>query len=188
MNLGLTGPLNPLLSGNAALGARLPRSPPAVEREAAGRGSFVAAAGQAGRGGRGGSGAPEHPAATHPSSLLPARPPSLLPRPGRPPLYFPLLASRARAGSGGAGGRSCAVVPGDRSCPGATRPEGLRLPPAGAAACARSGWRPWRCARCRFPGYRFPTPRSGSWPARGAKGSERRSGLGIATAGERTRA
>lgn len=85
MNLGLTGPLNPLRSGNAALGARLPRSPFAVGREAAGRGSFVEAAGPAGRGGRGGSGAPEPPAATHPSSLLPARPPAfVLSNPGQP--------------------------------------------------------------------------------------------------------
>lgn len=91
MNLGLTGPLNPLRPGNAALGARLPRSPPAVGREAAGRGSFVAAAGPAGRGGRGGllaSGAPEPPFVT-PPPLLP-------PRPGRPPLYFTPAAGRAR--------------------------------------------------------------------------------------------
>lgn len=40
MNLGLTGPLNPLRPGNAALGAEPPRPQPAVRREAAGSGVF----------------------------------------------------------------------------------------------------------------------------------------------------
>lgn len=178
MNLGLTGPLNPLRPGNAAPGARLPRSPPALGREAAGSGVFVAAAGPAGRGGRGGrlaSGAPGPPFVTPPPSALP---PALPPRPGRPPLYFSPWAGRARPGSGYAvvpgrtwgpqparrlPSRGAPVDPGPRPGPAPTR-AGDR----GAAWCCRSEW--------------------GSRPARGAREAGGALGSRSAAVAERTRA
>lgn len=104
MNLGLTGPLNPSRPGNAVLGARLLRSPPAVGRERPGRRSFVAAAGPADRGGGGGllaSGAPDPPTS-----------PRLSPAPAVRSPAFVLSSRGSRRGSGGAGGRGCAPVPG----------------------------------------------------------------------------
>lgn len=174
MNLGLTGPLNPLQPGNAAPGARLPSSPPALGREAAGSGVFVAAAGPAGRGGRGGrlaSGAPGPPFVTPPPSALPH---SLPPSAARSPAFVLYSVGRPASLGRGAAARSCPGGLGVRRRPGASRPEGLRL--TGARGPHRLGL---ETVERRGPA----TPRSGSRPARGAQGSQRRSGLGIGGSG-----
>lgn len=125
MNLGLTGPLNPLRTGNAALGAQPPRPPPTVGREAAGSGGLLLRrpslrAGVAGAG-----------------SSRPARPnPFIAPLPRSPSaarrrLCTFLLGRRARSGSGGAGGGSFAVCPEAGDAPAPPPPQGLRLTRAG---------------------------------------------------------
>lgn len=89
-------------------------------------GLLLAAAGQ-GWQGRAGSSRLAHqsppPPPTPPPSCLAARLPSLRGPGARLCTFHPWPS--------GLGGRSCAVVPGDPSRPGATRPEGLRLPLAG---------------------------------------------------------
>lgn len=177
MNLGLTGPLNPLQPGNAAPGARLPSSPPALGREAAGSGVFVAAAGPAGRGGRGGrlaSDAPGPPLVTPPPSALP---PSLPPCAAQSPAFVLYSVGRPASLGRGAAARSCPGGLGVRRRPGASRPEGLRL----TGARTRSGWRPWSGVAIPRQG-RDLGPRAVPREAKGGLGS------GSAAVAERTRA
>lgn len=174
MNLGLTAPLNPLRPGNAALGAQPPRPPPAVRREAAGSGVFCCG-GQAS-----GQGWAPRPACPSPPFATPSFPPAFPPRcrAWAPAFVLSSLGRRARPWSGGAGGGSCAVGPGGWRRPGASPPEGLRLSRGRAGACAAAAGDRGAALAARSPSA-SPRRGRGSRPARGAEGSERRSGFGI---------
>lgn len=127
MNLGLTGPLNPLRPGNAALGAQPPRPPPVVRREAAGSGVFCCGGQASGQGWAPRPARPSPPSPPPPSRLLFLPPPW----PGHPPLYFPPSAGRrAQPWSGAKAARAAGAArlgPGGWRRPGASLPEGLRL-------------------------------------------------------------
>lgn len=178
MNLGLTGPLNPLRPGNAALGAQPPRPPPVVRREAAGSGVFCCGGQASGQGWAPRPARPSPPSPPPPSRLLFLPPPW----PGHPPLYFPPSAGRrAQPWSGAKAARAAGAArlgPGGWRRPGASLPEGLRLSRGRAGACAAAAGDLAAALAARSPSASLRRG-LGSWPARGAEGSERRSRFGI---------
>lgn len=178
MNLGLTGPLNPLQPGNAALGAQPPRSPSAVRREAAGSGGLLL--------GRPGRRAGVAGAGSSSSARLSPRspPPSLLAS-----LPLPLR---------GPGARLCTFLPGpqfgrqelrgrDRA---PERPrrfpaQGLLLTRGPAWACAAGTGDLGTALAARSWGSPSRSEVSGSWPARGAREEKGDLGSGSAAVGEK---
>lgn len=176
MNLGLTGPLNPLRPGNAALGhSPLGRRPRWAGRRP-GRGSFVAAAEPADRGGRGGL-----LAAGAPSPFILPLPPAPPPRPGARLCTF-LLGRRARPGAAAWAAGASLSSPEAGDAPAPPPPQGLRLTRAGRGL-RRRGRRPWRWAlRGARAKVGIPARTRCQGEAKGDLGS------GSAAAGEKTRA
>lgn len=178
MNLGLTGPLNPLRPGNAALGSQSPRPPPAVGREAAGSGVFCCGGRACGLGwqGRAPRGRRARSPSSSPSLLLSLRAPGAC-------LCTFLLGRRAQPGSGGAGGRSFAVQPRGGRRPSASPAQGAPPDPvpAGPAPLGPETLAP-RSLRGPRAKVGIPARTRCQGEAKGDLGS------GSAAAGEKTRA
>lgn len=149
MNLGLTGPLNPLRPGNAALGAQPLARRPRSEGRRPGSGVFCCSGPDCGLGWQGRApgvwrdGAPS----SSPSLVL-----SFCAQDVR--LCTFLFGRRAWPGSSGAGGGNCSVGPGGRRLPGVF--PARRAPPDPERDPGLRDWgrRPWRWARCAVPALR----------------------------------
>lgn len=124
MNLGLTGPLNPLQPGNAALGAQPPRPRAAVNGGGRVGGLLLGRPGRRAGVAGAGSSRPARPSPPPPPPSLLAFLPHPSPAARAPAFVLSSLGLRAWPGSCSAGSEGCAVGPGGPSGPGASRLRG----------------------------------------------------------------